>query len=202
MGHVDDQGAPPVGGGGGHKAQHQPGHRLPPPGAGMAQEVLHDEAQAHPTQDDDQRPGGDAPYNHPGLPYHGVQVGQLGGSSGENVVHGIESLVAVVDLGPCGPLHHPAQAAMYSLYHPAGEGLCPPGRVQGRQDPVENPAGLVHGYKGVEDVGAALGVGGDADHQQVGLPGIQVGLLGEGRVLPRNTPSRPSASSRRPAPGT
>ena len=77
---------------------------------------------------------------------------------------------------------------MDPLDHPAGEGPRPSRRVEGGEDLVPDALRLVDGDDGVKC--PSLAVLGDGDHcQQVGAVGIEVGLLNQGRVLPRVFPS-------------
>ena len=92
VGHVEDQGAPPQGRGGGHQAEHQARDHLPPPGLLPSQVLGHDEAQPHPAEDDHQRAGGDGPDDHPGMAHHLVGVGEVGRGAGEDVAHAPDPL--------------------------------------------------------------------------------------------------------------
>ena len=87
VGHVQDQGAPPERRCGGHQAEHQAGHHLPPARLLSAQVLGHDEAQAHPAEDHDEGAGGDGPDDQPSMAHHLVGVGQVCGGAGEDVAH-------------------------------------------------------------------------------------------------------------------
>ena len=78
--------------GGGGESQDQPGHHLPPARLVAAQVLLDDEAQPHPAQDHRQCAGGDGPDHHPGLLDEGMQIGELRGSSGEDVASYVATL--------------------------------------------------------------------------------------------------------------
>ncbi len=92
VGHVQDQGAPPERRCGGHQAEHQARHHLPPARLLSAQVLGHDEAQPHPAQDDDEGARRDGPDDQPRLAHHLVGVGEVGRGAGEDVAHGPDVL--------------------------------------------------------------------------------------------------------------
>ena len=91
VGDVQDQGAPPQGRCRCHEAEHEAGDHLPPTRLPAAQVLGHDEAEAHPAEDDHQRAGRDGPDDHPRLLDQLVSVGEALGGAGEDVRHQPES---------------------------------------------------------------------------------------------------------------
>ena len=80
------------------------------------------------------------------------------------------------------PLDHAAEGPVDALDDPAGEGSRPAAGVEGGQNPVPDAARLVEGDDGVEVTSQPVLRTRQHD-QQVGLVGVEAGLLVQGRVL-------------------
>ena len=182
VGHVQDQGAPPERRCGGHQAEHQARHHLPPARLLSAQVLGHDEAEAHPAEDHDEGAGGDGPDDQPSMAHHLVGVGQVCGGAGEDVAHTRLPSPAVGGVLAAGSFNDAAEGPVDSLDHPAGEGSRPASGVEGGQNLVPDAARLVEGYDRVE-VPPLTALGGRQHDQQIGPVGVEVGVVVQGRVL-------------------